>query len=317
MAWLADVRGWERRRCQGKLRNYHYRVLAKRFGATRLIEAPKPRLKAIQRQVLTGILDRVPPHSAAHGFRVGRSIRSFAAPHAGQRVVLKLDLEDFFPSTPAAQVNALFRSLGYPEEVADLLTGLCTNTAPADVFPPDADRNWRTRLQQARYAQPHLPQGAPTSPALANLCAYRLDCRLAGMAAAAGGVYTRYADDLAFSGGAGFARSAHRFRAHAAAIALEEGYRVNYHKTRVMPAAQQQRVAGLVVNQQPAVSRAERDRLKAVLTNCVRHGPAGQNRDRHSDFRAHLNGRVAFVEMACPRQGAKLRRLLVQIDWDR
>jgi RNA-directed DNA polymerase len=84
------------------------------------------------------------------------------------------------------------------------------------------------------YAHPHLPQGAPTSPALANLMGYRLDRRLSGLANSADAVYTRYADDLAFSGGAAFNRGVERFSAHAAAVALEEGFSVNHHKTRVM-----------------------------------------------------------------------------------
>ncbi|TWT35529.1 Reverse transcriptase (RNA-dependent DNA polymerase) [Posidoniimonas corsicana] len=314
LRWFADCRAWERRRPAGPLRHYQYRGLTKRFGQTRLIEAPKPRLKALQRQVLERVLDRVPPHDAAHGFRRGRSVGTFAAPHAGQRVVLKIDLQDFFPSIAGARVAALFRSVGYPEPVADVLTGLCTNSAPPDVWAEGPTS--RAAAQQRRlYSAPHLPQGAPTSPALANLIAYRLDCRLAALAKSAGGVYTRYADDLAFSGGQEFLRSVHRFRTHACATAMEQGFSVNHHKTRVMPSSQQQRIAGLVVNERPAVSRVERGRLKAILSNCIRHGPESQNRDGHADFRACLQGRVAWVEMACPPQGAKLRSLLDLVDW--
>ena len=70
----------------------------------RLIEAPKPRMKALQRKILTGILEKIPPHPAVHGFLKGHSIRTFVVPHIGQRVVLKMDLEDFFPSISRARV---------------------------------------------------------------------------------------------------------------------------------------------------------------------------------------------------------------------
>src|SRR6202034_1577966 len=78
---------------------------------------------------------------------------------------------------------------------------------------------------------PHLPQGAPTSPALANLCAYRLDCRLAGLANAVGAAYTRYADDMIFSGDEVLERAARRFHIHVCRIVLEEGFEVNTRKS--------------------------------------------------------------------------------------
>lgn len=101
----------------------------------------------------------------------------------------------------------------------------------------------------------------------------------------------------------------------AAAIALDEGFEVNFRKTRVMRRASRQRVCGLVVNERPNLARRDYDRLKAVLTNCQRHGASGQNRDGHTDFRAHLQGRVAWVEALAPARGAKLRALFDTIEW--
>ncbi len=195
-------------------------------------------------------------------------------PHVRQGVLLRLDLENFFPAFPTARIQALFRTLGYPETVADRLGGLCSNAAPADVckdLPPES---------RTLYARPHLPQGAPTSPTLANLMAYRLDCRLSALARTAGGRYTRYADDLAFSGGSQFSRGVERFAAHAAAIALEEGFGVNHHKTRIMRPSTRQQLAGIVVNQTVSVRRQDLDLLEAILTNCVRLGAASQNQAR-------------------------------------
>ena len=140
-----------------------------------MIERPKARLKEIQRWILREMLVWIPVHDAAHGFVRGRSARTHASAHLGRRLVMRFDLEDFFASVSAARVYGIFRTAGYPEAVAHMLTGLCTNVVPVDE--PVSGRLAR------RLATPHLPQGAPTSPALANLAAYRLDCRLAGFGA--------------------------------------------------------------------------------------------------------------------------------------
>jgi hypothetical protein len=317
LEWFADLKGLGAGKADAKLSHYNYRVLAKRFGSVRLIEAPKTRLKELQRRVLTGILDAVPVHSAAHGFIKGRSINTFAAPHVGRRVVLRMDLNDFFASISGARIQALFRTAGYPEPVADLLGGICTNTAPGGIWKAAGDGIEPTMLREARllHRRPHLPQGAPTSPALANFCAYRFDCRLEGLAGSAGAVYTRYADDLAFSGDDEFGKCVQRFAAQAAAILHEEGFIVHHRKTRIMRRGVRQYLAGVVVNEHINVVRADFDRLKAMLTNCVRHGPESQNREGHTAFRLHLEGRVGFVEMLNPAKGLRLRKILDQIRW--
>jgi hypothetical protein len=301
----------------GPLRNYLYRWRKKADGSARLIESPKQRLKAIQRNILAGILSVIPSHDAAHGFRTGRSIKSFTAPHIGREIVLKLDLKDFFPGVSKARVAAVFRTAGYPESVADLLAGLCVNSTPALVLAdrPSSPGERSGPAVCALYRRPHLPQGAPTSPALGNLAAYRLDCRLTGLAKAAGAQYTRYADDMAFSGGSDFARGIKRFRAEVCEIALEEGFLVHPGKTRVMRKSIRQQAAGVVLNRRPNVARPLFDRLKAILHNCVIHGPAGQNRDKIPDFAAHLAGRIAHVGMLNPARGEKLRREFERICW--
>jgi hypothetical protein len=313
--WFADCHGHEGKVPPGPLRHYTYRWVAKRGGKGRLLEMPKGRLKAIQRRLLHDLLDKIPPHDAVHSFRRGRSVATFSAPHAGRPLVLHLDLRDFFPSIPAARVHALFRTAGYPVTVARTLTGLCTNVVPTDVWdglslPGGGD--WR---QRQMYHQPHLPQGAPTSPALANLCAFRLDRRLAALARAAGAVYTRYADDLAFSGADHFERGARRFHVAVCAIALEEGFEVHTRKTRFMRQGVRQQLGGVVVNVRPNVGRGEYDQLKATLTNCARHGPRSQNHARVRDFRGHLAGRIAYLRMLNPSRGQRLQALFETIPW--
>jgi hypothetical protein len=320
LAWFADVRSWERRVESRRLRHYTYAWVARPGAPVRLLEQPKQRLKAIQRKILRELLVHIPAHDAAHGFVPGRSVAGHAAAHAGAAVVVRFDLEDFFVSLPAARVFGIFRLAGYPEAVAHALTGLTTNAVPggawSDIPVPD-DR----RLQQAhrllgrRLAAPHLPQGAPTSPLLANLCAFTLDRRLTGLARSLGARYTRYADDLVLSGDHRLARGATRLTETVAQVAADEGLRLNARKTRVMPRAGRQHVTGLVVNAHPNVARDEYDRLKAILHNAARHGPETQNHEHVPDFRAHLLGRIAWVASVNPARGAKLRERFAAIAW--
>jgi hypothetical protein len=314
--WLADEKRCHQRATKAALQHYHYAFAPKLCGKPRLIEAPKPRLKAIQRRILDEILAPVPVHGCAHGFVAGRSCLSGAQIHAGEAVVVTLDLTQFFPSLGLARIHGIFRSLGYPWSVARALTGLCSTATPASVFRHLPEGLRHDRMSRALYGARHLPQGAPTSPALANLAAWQLDRRLHGLARAAAANYTRYADDLAFSGDADFAKDINCFRRNVEAILDEEGFALNAAKTRVMRRSTRQRVTGIVVNEHCNIGRAEFDRLKAILHNCARHGPAGQNRAAVPDFRRHLDGRVAWVEQINLRRGEKLRRIFEQIVWD-
>ncbi len=142
-----------------------------------------------------------------------------------------------------------------------------------------------------------------------------MDVRLSALASECRGRYSRYADDLAFSGDSELARGAARLLPRIAAIIADEGFRPNLRKTRVLRSSARQRLVGLTINARPNVARHERDRLEAILTNCVRHGPATQNRANHPDFRAHLEGRVAWVGSVNPRHEARLRALLDAVDW--
>jgi hypothetical protein len=317
LRWLADIRGRNRKHPPGALRTYRYRWIPRRDRFPRLLEIPKLVLKRIQRKILADILDAVPAHPAAHGFSAGRSIVTNAAPHCGKATVLRFDLTDFFPSITSARVFRIFRTIGYPDDVARILTGLCTTSLPADVWEvrPNA-RIGADFIIRQRLITRHLPQGAPTSPALANLAAHRLDRRLSALARAAGAAYTRYADDLTFSGDGELARSRKSFAAYVAHIASEEGFSLNFRKTRIFRAGVRQHVTGVVVNVLPNISRHEFDRLKAILTNCVRHGADSQNRAGIADFRAHLIGRVAHIASINSARGEKLRRIFRQIAWN-
>jgi len=319
LEWFADRRSLERTAADEALRHHHRRWVRKPGGGIRLLEAPKRELKDMQRQVLHHVLDRIPPHAAAHGFRPGRSVLTGARPHQGRPVVLRLDLEAFFAGVGPGRVYGLFLLAGYPEPVAHALTGLCTTVTPTAVLSdapavPDDRRAARRRLL-ALLRTPHLAQGAPTSPALANLVAFGLDRRLTGLALALAGRYTRYADDLVISGDRRLARAAPGIARLVGEIAADEGFAVHAGKTRVLTAAQRQTVTGLVVNGGVNVPRPEYDRLRAVLHDAATSGPERANREGHPDFRAHLLGRIAWVGAGNDARAAKLARAFAAIDW--
>ena len=264
--------------------------IAKAKGGTRRIAAPRKPLRTVQRTILDKILAKVPVHEACHGFVTGRSTVTNATPHARAALVLKLDLKDFFPSVHYRRVRGLFTFLGYSAEVANLLAGLTT---------------YRPKLASGEVVWPGvLPQGAPTSPAIANLTCRRLDQRLARLAAKFGAIYTRYADDLTFS----FAQPPEirigRFLWFVDAICEQEGFLERPDKRRILRAKHQQRVTGIVVNAGVHVPRADRKRFRAILHNCAKHGVDSQANGR-TDFAAYLAGYAAYVHMVEPALGGK------------
>jgi RNA-directed DNA polymerase len=310
--WLADIRDTHARAETPALQHYSYVFVPKHAGPPRLLEAPKASLKSIQRRILHEILDHVPAHPNAHGFVRGRSCISGALLHAGEHVVVRLDLRRFFTSIKGARVHGLFRAIGYPWATARLLTGLCTTRTPIAVLTRFQD--WRVRQE---HGTPHLPQGAPTSPALANLCAWRLDHRLSGLARRAGIHTSRYADDLSFSGDRDFAKRLSGFLRLAQTIVEDEGFLLNPEKTRISFASSSQRVTGIVVNQHINAPRQEYEALKAILHNCQTGGdPMLQNRDGHADFKRHLDGRIGWIGQLNPRRGHKLRLMFDAINWE-
>ena len=300
LAWFADVRGLERTVAE-PLRHYRWRELPKRDGV-RLVAAPKPRLKEIQRRILRHVLNPIPLHPAAHGGVPGRSVRSAVLPHSQATVIVRADLRTFFTAIPGRRVYALLRHAGYPEPVAHLLTGLCTTVPPAG-------------LGGGRFG-PQLPVGAPTSPAVANLVSYTLDRRLTGLAERFDGRYSRYVDDLTFSGGPGLRRARSQFLERVAEIVRAEGHQLVASKSVVLESSGRQQVLGAVINSRPTVSRHERDNLRALLHNCAIHGWQSQARDR-PDFAQHLRGRIAYVAGLDPAFGQVLLDKFERIDWSR
>ncbi len=315
---LGELRWLAYHRRGATLVHYHRYDIPKKTGGRRHISAPKPKLAQAQRWILDHILvlkSQPSPASSsgatpsgatlsvadpAHGFLKGRNIVSNATPHVGKQIVINLDVEDFFPTITFRRVKGVFKKLGYSEHLATVLALLTTE-------PPRVAARFDGKLYHVALGDRRLPQGACTSPALTNLICVRLDRRLQGLLGPRGVSYTRYADDLTFSGDD---LDVGKLLGLVRRVLREEGLSENRAKTRVMRRGGRQEVTGVVVNDKPTVSRREVRRLRAILHNCGRHGLASQNRDGHDDFAAHLRGRVAFVRMVDPERGVQLGRAL-------
>jgi hypothetical protein len=278
----------------------HYRrfVIPKRGGGERAIWAPMPLLKAAQHWILRNVAEKLPVHGAAHGFLPGRSTLSNAAAHTDARIVLKMDVKDFFPTVTLARVKGIFRKAGYREQVATLLALLCTES-PREVVESEG------RTYYVSLGPRCLPQGAPTSPALTNTLCLRLDRRLSGLAARLGWRYTRYADDLTFSLPAGHqgGPKTGTLMGLVKRVVEAEGFRLHPDKTRVHRRGGRQQVTGLVVNGggPPRVPRALRRALRAAAHNLRRGKPL-----KEGETGARLAGYAAYVYMTDAELGAKL-----------
>jgi RNA-directed DNA polymerase len=279
--------------------HYVHFTVPKKSGGTRTLSAPHRKLAAAQRWIFHNILSSLPAEPPAHGFRKGLNTVSNALPHCRQAVVVNLDLENFFPSIVFARIRSVFHRLGYSSCVATILALLCTEC-------PRRQVSYGGKPYWVATGPRGLPQGACTSPALSNQVARRLDKRLGGLARKLNLAYTRYADDLTFSGSEDLEPRIGYLLARVRHLAAAEGFAVNDKKTRVLRRSTAQKVTGLVVNDRPAVPRRERRRLRAVLHHARREGLDRQNRGGRPNFRAYLEGVIAYIRMVQPHVGDKL-----------
>ncbi|MFT6239480.1 MAG: retron-type reverse transcriptase [Akkermansiaceae bacterium] len=246
----------------------HYRrfLIPKKAGGTRLISAPMPRLKSAQHWLLENIISKVPLHENAHGFRPDHSILTNSAPHQQSNIVINLDLKDFFPNVTLPRVIGLYKSLGYSPSIATIFALISTE-------PPVQDAKLDGETWHVATSVRHLPQGAPTSPTITNLLCRRLDFRLTGIAKKHGYTYTRYADDLTFSGAD--REASRKILWHVRKVIEEEGFIVHPGKVRTMGRGRRQEVTGLTVNQKPAIAREDIRAYRSLLHRLETKGPDG------------------------------------------
>jgi hypothetical protein len=273
-------------------------TIPKRDGSQRPIWAPHKKLKAAQHWVLLNVVERLQVHGAVHGFLPGRSTLTNATVHTNSRIILKMDIKEFFPTITWRRVKGLFRKAGYREQISTLLALLCTES-PREVV-EHAGKTYYISLGPRC-----LPQGAPTSPAITNILCLRMDQRIAGLAKKLGWRYSRYADDLTFSLPLGHKDKPNlgKLMGLVKKIVAAEGFRIHPDKTRIARRGACQRVTGLVVNGEgdPRVPRKVRRQLRAAIHN-LKQGKSS----KEGESTATLSGLAAYIHMTNRELGAKL-----------
>lgn len=284
------------------LKSEHYSrfEIPKKSGGTRIISSPKPALKDAQNRILREILDKLEFHPASMAFRPEISIADNARLHRGANVVVKMDLKDFFPSIHFDRVRTIFRGVGYNSGVATILALLSTE-APRAKMTLDGNAHY------VALGPRSLPQGASTSPSLANLAAKFLDVRLTALAEKTSWTYSRYADDLVFSTSAEDA-SPHRLIRIVSTIIREQGFEVNPSKTRVMRAPNLQTVTGLQVNEKVKLTNKDAKRIRAFLHQCRTKGVVAMSAELGKDAFNVARGYYAYVHMVDPAAAEKMLR---------
>ncbi len=263
----------------------------KKNGGIRQIEAPCERLKEIQRWIKDKIVDEFVVSEYATGFRKNMSIVDNARKHVGKELVINMDIKDFFSSVTYADVLLMFMYIGYRKDVAHLLTKLCTN------------------------ANNVLPQGSPASPSISNHVLLKLDKRLGKLAESIGADYSRYADDITFSGNS----SIESIIPLVEEIVKEEGFRINKNKTRLQYKNQRQEVTGLIVNDKISVPAFIDSEIRNAIYFIKKYGV--YNHIKHigcnkSFYKEHLYGIAYFINMVDEDKGKRYLEQLDQIIWE-
>lgn len=227
-------------------RHYTQLTIPKRDGTVRELWSPDPLLKKIQRNILRNVLEELPVSPHATAYRRGLGILGNASPHQGQKQILKLDIRDFFGGITYLMVyRSAFPRTYYPPSAATLLAHLCC-------------------------CRDCLPQGTPTSPAVSNLVMKPFDDHMGKWCKERGITYTRYCDDMTFSGNFDTIPVIRKVRS----FLLSMGFDLNEKKTQVLGGGKRQSVTGIVVNKKPQISRAYRDKLRQECYYCLKYGAA-------------------------------------------
>jgi retron-type reverse transcriptase len=243
---------------------YKIYTIPKKTGGSRNITQPNKKLKGLQAWILRNILDKLSVSDFCKGFEKGTSISDNAIPHIGANVILTVDLRDFFPSIRKKYIYNIFNSIGYNRNISAILTNICTY-----------DNG--------------LPQGSPCSPKLANLASWQLDNRIQGYVGKRGIAYTRYADDLSFSGY--HPNKVSKILPTIKNIIKDEKFEINDSKTRIAGATRAKKVTGLIVNER--TFGVGRKKYK-VIRSKIYHLTMPENQ-KDEKLVNHVNGWLSYL----------------------
>ncbi|MGE9266734.1 MAG: reverse transcriptase family protein [Verrucomicrobiales bacterium] len=301
--------------------NYTMFSVRKRSGGRRFIHAVNGKLHDLHQYLNEEILQKIEPHPSSFAFHPSGGIRQCAAMHCGCKWLLQFDLKDFFYSVAEPAVYRVFCGLGYKSLLAFELARLCTtvrlpdskshHVRLTDAFPFDGIDE-PTMPYHPRACIGVLPQGAPTSPMLSNLVARKLDRMLFNFALENGFVYTRYADDLAFSASRlPSGKSVTQLRREIISHIRKGGFRENKKKIRIAGPGAKRTVLGLLVDgQKPKLTKELRKRIDRNLYSIEEHDlrPAADHYgfDSPFGFFNHVSGLMSFIHDADPDEWHKL-----------
>jgi len=281
----------------------HFRIRKKKGKGYRYISAPNGSLLEIQQWIKVNILDKLVFGEHLTSYQKGKSIVNNAKIHVGQQIVVKFDLQNFFESITQDRVFGIFKLLGYNAAVAvDLAKACCIN------LPQRQGKLYKNGKNAC------LPQGSPASPTLSNLGAAMLDLRLLEYARSRSLNFSRYADDITFSGDI----QNKPFSTTIGYITASEGFILNLKKTKYVQAGAQQLVTGLNVNTKLSIPKKKRREIHTHLHNCLKFGPFA-HMERTENFilyyREWLLGNIIYIQMVHKEEGHKLRERFDRISW--
>jgi RNA-directed DNA polymerase len=239
--------GYLRKIVERKLDPYESIIRVKKDGTQRHISSPDAPLLQVQRWMLDNMLPGTLQHDRSFAYRRGRSIVDCASVHIGSTSLVKMDLHNFFGEIHERRAYDVFKGLGYPPLLSFEAARLCTR------IPRGADHDWNEQRGVDSYGISTagvLPQGAPTSGAIANATATALDETLNTIAPEYGYFYTRYSDDLTFSTPNAFSRSvAEKLIARVSRAIFQSGFKLHLSKTRVVPPGSRKIILGLLLGE--------------------------------------------------------------------
>lgn len=287
-------------RKNSKINHYKRFKVAKKSGGYRLISAPMPRLKRAQHFILERILNKVIVHPKAHGCVKGKSIVSNAIPHVNKAVVINQDLQNFFPSVTYKRIKGVFKALGYSEKIAVIFSLLCSEPKILDI----------SLLGENYFAQRgdrFLPQGSPCSPAITNILCRKMDFRLEGLANKYGFTYSRYVDDITFSGSNEQFKHITTILKYSGKIVRQENFKLHPEKLRVMKRNQKQEVTGIVVNEKININKKSLKRFRALLHQIEQEGVKGKTWNGGPNVLAEIDGFSNYIYQIDKIKGAKYK----------